>query len=234
MGCLFKTHQSEQQVIAGNLPSLLWRAGISATGLSGGGFLNVNSLFCQTSTRKRVLRGPQNPPCRAPHRLTNPKRYFLYHTSTIFSEQPGQTYFQAETGLFLGHPHPVALHSYQGCPKGLFLHRLAWLAALLQNVMDTGGCEALALPAALLSRSGGGLFLPGSFLSPFPASNIHALFHKTLPWQSAKRNKSDTEPNPEQSAAWPCRAYPSTPPEGKHRCSSPGGPRARGRRERKH
>lgn len=120
MGCLFKTHQSEQQVIAGNLPSLLWRAGISATGLSGGGFLNVNSLFCQTSTRKCVLRGPQNPPCRAPHRLTNPKRYFLYHTSTIFSEQPGQTYFQAETGLFLGHPHPVALHSYQGCPKGLF------------------------------------------------------------------------------------------------------------------
>lgn len=114
------------------------------------------------------------------------------------------------------------------------LHRLAWLAALLQNVMDTGGCEALALPAALLSRSGGGLFLPASFLSPFPASNIHALFHKTLPWQSAKRNKSDTEPNPEQSAAWPCRAYPSTPPEGKHRCSSPGGPRARGRRERKH
>lgn len=70
--------------------------------------------------------------------------------------------------------------------------------------MDTGGCEALALPAALLSRSGGGLFLPASFLSPFPASNIHALFHKTLPWQSAKRNKSDrAKPGAVRSLAMP-------------------------------
>lgn len=110
-GCLFKTHQADKQVIVGNLPCHLWRAGISPTGLSSGECLDVNSqeMCFKRAAKLSLWSTTQAHKTEILFALPLPRLFSV-------SKQHRHT-FRQELDVFLGHPHLAALQHHQKCPK---------------------------------------------------------------------------------------------------------------------